>query len=491
MKRSYFFTTILLSALVTCGCSKQVGHAPEINSVSDISGHRVAVVTGTCYELQMSKRDDIKLTRFNSESDQAQALVLGQADVAVNDEVTFNAKMMKDLGFKMAFKGDESYPAAFGFRKSETELLGSFNQFLAEVKANGTLDSLEGVWLKGDGKYPDPLRIYPNKGTGEPIRIGTAGATAPISFRIQEDWFGIESELMYLFGEWLGRPVKLMSYAPTSVMMSLQTGDIDIMMGCVFVTEERKEVFNFSDVYHYYHPAYFVKDMDANAGGGLWESIKRGVRRNLIEEGRWRFITDGLWETVKITLLSILFGSLLGMGLCAMARSRRRALRKTASLYNDFMQGIPMLVLLLIMFYVVFAGTSLSSSFVAIVAFALNFAAGAGGVFRNALDSVPRGQTEAGLALGFTRLQTFFGIVLPQAVKLGLPMYKGQCVSLLKGTSIVGYIAVHDLTRASDLIRSRTFDAFLPLLVVTVIYFLLAALIGLILNLIFNKSRAI
>ena len=127
----------------------------------------------------------------------------------------------------------------------------------------------------------------------------------------------------------------------------------------------------------------------------------------------------------------------------------------------------------------------------AIVAFALNFAAGAGGVFRNALDSVPRGQTEAGLALGFTRLQTFFGIVLPQAVKLGLPMYKGQCVSLLKGTSIVGYIAVHDLTRASDLIRSRTFDAFLPLLVVTVVYFLLAALIGLILNLIFNKSRAI
>ena len=107
------------------------------------------------------------------------------------------------------------------------------------------------------------------------------------------------------------------------------------------------------------------------------------------------------------------------------------------------------------------------------------------------LGAIPRGQTEAGLALGFTRLQTFFHIVFPQALKRGLPLFQGQCISLLKGTSIVGYIAIQDLTRAGDLIRSRTFDPFIPLLVITVIYFLLAWLIIALLKLAMPKKQVL
>ena len=153
------------------------------------------------------------------------------------------------------------------------------------------------------------------------------------------------------------------------------------------------------------------------------------------------------------------------------------------------MHGIPMLVLLLIMFYVVLARTGWDARTIAIVAFALNFASAAGGVFKTSVESVPHGQTEAGLALGFTKMRTFLNIVLPQAVRKGLPLYKSECISLLKGTSIVGYIAVIDVTRASDLVRSRTFDAFMPLLAVTIIYFVLAWLIGLLLNFITLKAR--
>ena len=188
---------------------------------------------------------------------------------------------------------------------------------------------------------------------------------------------------------------------------------------------------------------------------------------------------------------AILLGSVLGIGLYVMACSRKSGMRAFAKAYNSFLAGIPELVLLLIMFYVVFAKTGLPSDLVATITFALFFASGACDIYKTSLEAIPHGQTEAGLALGFTRSQTFFHIILPQAVRRGLPLYKGQCVSLLKGTSIVGYIAIQDLTRAGDIIRSRTFDAVIPLLVVTIIYFLLVWLIGWLLQFVSPKKKAL
>lgn len=482
----------LFSMLFLGACSGGGEPSHVIESEEDIVGLKVGVVTGSCYDMDLSSRDDVTVCRFNTEVDQAHAISCGIVDVGLHDECVFSPKMLKEEGLKIAFKGKEEYPAAFGFRKDDPGLQSQFNAFLEKAFAAGTIDSLCVVWLENGGVYPDPLKVYPNKGSGKPIYVGTAGAIAPISYRIGNDWFGLESEIAYLFGEYADRPIVYKSLAPASVMMSLETGDIDMMMGCVFVTEERTKRFLFSTPYHYYHSAYFVRDDSAKQSGvSFWQQLREDIHQNLIEEERWRFITDGLLETIKITILSILLGSILGVGICLMSGSRRKWVKKTASIYGAIMQGIPMLVLLLIMFYVVFGDSSLGASFIAIVAFGLNFASGAGGVFRTSLDSVSRGQTEAGLALGFTKLQTFRNIVLPQAVRKGLPLYKGQCIALLKGTSIVGYIAVHDLTRASDLIRSRTFDAFLPLLAVTILYFLLAWLLGWLLNLIFNRSRKI
>jgi polar amino acid transport system substrate-binding protein len=101
--------------------------------------------------------------------------------------------------------------------------------------------------------------------------------------------------------------------------------------------------------------------------------------------------------------------------------------------------------------------------------------------------SVGKGQTEAGVALGFTHFQTFIYIVLPQAARIAMPVYKGEAVSLFKNTSIVGYIAIQDLTKASDLIRSRTFDAFFPLIIISIIYFVLAWLLGKLLDRVVRK----
>ena len=210
---------------------------------------------------------------------------------------------------------------------------------------------------------------------------------------------------------------------------------------------------------------------------------------NLIAEDRYRMILDGLQVTLVITLCAAVLGTLLGGLICWMRMSRRTWLQKIAQVYIDIMRGTPVLVVLMLMYYVIMAPMDATGVVVAIVTFGMNSAAYIGEMLRTAIQGIDRGQTEAGLALGYTPRQTFFRIVFPQVVRAVMPVYQGEIISLLKGTSIVGYIAVADMTRASDLIRSRTFDAFFPLIVTAIIYFFMAWLIGRLLTSLVNRER--
>ena len=221
----------------------------------------------------------------------------------------------------------------------------------------------------------------------------------------------------------------------------------------------------------------------------FFTSLAESFTNNLVAEQRYRMILDGLQVTLIITLCSALLGTLLGGLVCWMRMSRHQWLQKVAKVYIDIMRGTPVLVVLMLMYYVIMAPMEATGIVVAIVTFGMNTAAYIGEMLRTAIQGIDRGQTEAGLALGYTPRQTFIRIVLPQVVKAVMPVYQGEIISLLKGTSIVGYIAVADMTRASDLIRSRTFDAFFPLILTAIIYFFMAWLVGRLLTALVRKER--
>ena len=221
----------------------------------------------------------------------------------------------------------------------------------------------------------------------------------------------------------------------------------------------------------------------------ILNSIVESFNNNLIAENRYRMILDGLQVTLLITFCSIILGTLLGGLVCWARMSRHRGLQRIAKVYINLMRGTPVLVLLMLMYYVFMAPLRATGVVVAIVTFAMNTSAYIGEMLRSGIESIDKGQTEAGLALGYTPRQVFVRIILPQVVRKILPVYLGEMISLLKGTSIVGYIAVMDMTRASDLIRSRTFDAFFPLIVTAAIYFLVAWLIGLLFNSLLERRR--
>jgi polar amino acid transport system substrate-binding protein len=241
-------------------------------------------------------------------------------------------------------------------------------------------------------------------------------------------------------------------------------------------TDERRKSVDFTQPYFANAQVLFVKKATAGSTVSLpfFQSIANSFYSNIIHEERYLLILDGLKTTVVISVLATVFGTLLGALVCFMRMSKKSVLNLPAKIYISILRGTPVLVLLMLIFYVVFASVNIDPVPVAIIAFGMNFAAYVSEIFRTGIEGVDKGQIEAGIAMGFSGVRTFFYIVLPQTVRRILPVYKGEFISLVKMTSIVGYIAVQDLTKASDIVRSRTFDAFFPLVMVAILYFLIS-----------------
>ncbi len=206
-----------------------------------------------------------------------------------------------------------------------------------------------------------------------------------------------------------------------------------------------------------------------------WAKIADKFVNNFIAEDRWRYIWNGLGVTLLITVCAVVIGITIGF-LVAVVRSthdrtgRMKFANAICRLYLTVIRGTPVLVQLLIIYFVIFGSVNVDKKLVAIIAFGINSGAYVAEIFRAGIMSVDIGQFEAGRSLGFNYSQTMTSIIMPQAFKNSIPPLANELIVLLKETSIVGYIALEDLTKGGDIIRGRTFDAFMPLLAVALIY---------------------
>lgn len=488
MKRLLYLLCITL-CLVSCSKKQETKDTDvqEIRTEKDLEGKVVGTLTGTCFEIDFAGRSDFRLVRQPTLSDLIASLRKGRIDAILYDEVSLPDTLLRRNGLKLAFRTETSYPCAFACTKSNLDLVNKFNEFLAKLKSSGELREITDKWMNTTDyaklEMPD---IQNDSLSGEPLIVGTSYTTAPISYMIGDEWCGFEIEILNRFGKYIGRPVQYQLFDFAAIVPALQAGKIDMAGGVLFVTEERQKVLALTDVYYNCHGAFFVRDLYSATGNDAsdFPDFKESFNKNLLVENRWVFLARGLKVTLEITLLSLLFGSMLGIGLLAMRRSQRSWLNNAAKGYSSFLRGIPMVVLLMILFYVVLVG--FSGVGVAVVAFSMTFASSFAATLDNAIQAVGDQQREAGEAMGFTQFQIFRYITGPQALKRALPQFKSEAIALIKNTSVVGYVAIQDLTRACDMIRARTFEAFFPLLFITVIYFILAWLMGKFLDFIFK-----
>ncbi|MCI7738123.1 MAG: amino acid ABC transporter permease [Lachnospiraceae bacterium] len=202
--------------------------------------------------------------------------------------------------------------------------------------------------------------------------------------------------------------------------------------------------------------------------------MKDAIYQNLIAGDRWKYIANGLGVTLRITLFAVLIGIVLGF-LVAVVRStyekthKLKLLNLLCQVYLTVIRGTPMVVQLLIMYYIVFVSVT-SKIMVASLAFGINSGAYVAEIIRGGIQSIDNGQFEAGRSLGFNYPQTMIYIILPQVFKNVLPALANEFIVLLKETSVCGYIALQDLTKGGDIIRSQTYNAYVPLFTVALIY---------------------
>ncbi len=221
-----------------------------------------------------------------------------------------------------------------------------------------------------------------------------------------------------------------------------------------------------------------------------WNDLSAEFYQNFIYNDRWMQLLDGLTVTLYITLGAVVLGIILGILLALLRLSRNKLASGFAKIYLTVFRGTPLLIQLLVINYVVFSGIRIPPVIVAIIAFGMNSGAYVAEIVRSGIQSVDNGQTEAARSLGLNQTQTMRYIILPQAFKNILPTLANEVIVLLKETSIVGYITISDLTRAGDLIRSRTFSAFMPLIGVAIVYLLMTTLLSFIFGKIERRMRA-
>ena len=481
MKRILNILLILMMSLLLFSCNGN--NTQSINSVEDLQDKRIGIKQGTIYDSITKKLfPDAEYLYFNSDADLTVALKGNKIDGFAGDDTIITEIVNENPEIVKIGEHISSIDTCFVFAKNEKgeQLAQMMNVLMQELRESGELDQLYEKWLNYNSNTEtyDTSKLNGKNGT---ITLATQTGAPPFNILLNGEVTGYEIELVELFCEKYGYDLVIKEMYFDGLLPSVQTGKADIAAGGIGRTEERAKSVTFSDANAVVYGSLCVLKQGAT-GASFTDSFIRGFRSTFIEEDRWKLFGDGIITTIVITLASILFGTLLGFVVFTNTRNNKGLILKIVRLCVWVIQGMPMVVLLMVLYYIIFGKISISSFWVSIMGFTLTFGCSVYSMLAGAVNTIDAGQSHAAFTLGYSEKKTFYRIILPQAIRFIMPSYKSEIVSLIKATAVVGYIAVQDLTKIGDLIRSRTYEAFFPLIVITVLYFILAAILTIILN---------
>ena len=461
--------------------------AGEYSTLDELSGKRIGIPTGSNFGDMVEERlPDAQTSWYNGQTDLLIALETNKIDAFPADEPVMKYIMGEDDKLTYVPEYLDTFDFAYGFPKNEkgNKLCEEFNSYLFEKTLDGTLKEMEDKWFGSDESIktvPDINALPKTNGT---LVMATDATYMPFEYVRGEEVVGYDVDIAIGFCEEYGYGLSIVNMSLDAVLPAVQSGKCDFAGSGLTITPERAESVLFSEPNYSGGVVLGVrKDASLVSGGqGFFKSIGSSFEKTFIREARWSLFTEGVLNTLLITVLTVLFGTALGFIVFMLCRNGNPVANTITGCCLWIVQGMPMVVLLMILYYIVFAKVAISGIAVAVIGFTLTFGASVFGMLKTGVSAISNGQYEAALALGFTDIQTFFKVILPQALPLVMPSYKGAVVDLIKATAIVGYIAVQDLTKMGDIVRSRTYEAFFPLIAVTVIYFALEILIGLLIS---------
>ncbi len=468
------------------GSSGKPSSTLEFQTANEIIGKRLGGLAGTAFDTIL--QDNYKgisqgdFSYFNSNAEIIQALKSSKVDAMITDLPIAQLAVSKNEGIGIMPEAlvEDHYGLGLVKDSPYTEKL---NERITAYRADGTIEKLYQKWTRSD----DSAKTLPEQDWKTPngtLVVAVSPDTEPMTYQVGDKPTGMCVDLLLHIACDLGYGLEIHPTASASLIAEIQSGKADIAATCISITEERKKTIDLTVPFYDGGIVAIVRD---TAGSGkeenFFEGLAKSFERTFITENRWQLILGGLGVTLLISVISGAAGLALGFLFVLLRRKKEGGLaNKLISLLEKLLGGLPVVVVLMVFYYVIFGTLEISSIIVAILAFTLLFGAGTGSTMWHAIRAVDAGQSEAGRALGLGDRDTFFLVVLPQAARNFAPTLLASFVGLIKDTSIVGYIAVQDLTRAGDLIRARTMEAFFPLVAIAIIYFALCRLIAWLLN---------
>lgn len=461
-------SALLLMLCMMTGCAAQVAEN-TVNCADDLTGKVIGVQIGTTGMTFAEEIKDATVDKYNKGADAVQALKQGKVDAVLIDAAPAEYFVEKNPDL-MALPDPfiiEEYAVAV--KKGNDLLTEQINSALAELNQNGTLAEIQANWIGdeyGQHPYISPEGIeYDGK-----LVMATNAEFPPYELKEGGIITGFDVDMMRAVCDILGKELVIDDMAFDSIITAVTTGKADVGVAGMTVTEDRLKNVNFSDSYTTAKQVIIVRK-----GGSSNESLADKFKSTFLDKDRWVYLAQGLGNTLLITALALIIGIVLGFVIAIIRSTNQRTHRLKVldffcRIYLTVVRGTPMVVQLLIIYFVIFGSVNINKILVAVIAFGLNSAAYVAEIVRSGIMSVDNGQFEAGASIGFGYARTMVSIILPQALRNILPALGNEAIVLLKETSVSGYIAINDLTKGGDTIRSQTYEAFLPLIAVALIY---------------------
>ena len=458
------------------------GVGPELTEYSELSGKTVSMLTGAPFEeLVKSKAPDVReFTFYNSTPDMIEALKTKKTDAFLMNNAVSQLVLNRnpDLALFPQNLQDGEFGIAFAKGNNRRDEWQAAYDSIPKAKIQKAWDK----WTGAD----DSIKNLPEQdwaGSNGTVRVAACDTLEPMSYVGGDgELKGFDLEVILMVARELDVKVEFTGMEFSAILAAVQSGKADMGAGSIIITAERAEAVDFLE----YYPAAFVlvvrtvatSQAEAVQNDSIPGKIRDSFNKTFVREDRWKLFVRGIGTTLLITLLTLLFGTILGFAVFMLCRRENPVANRITHFCLWLVQGMPMVVLLMILYYIIFGSFAISGIVVAVIGFTLTFGSAVFGLLRMGVGVIDRGQYEAAYALGYSDYRTFFKVVLPQALPHVFPAYKGEVVGLIKATAIVGYIAVQDLTKMGDIVRSRTYEAFFPLIAVTVFYFVLEGVIG-------------
>ncbi len=492
MKRRLALGTVLSLVLVLCACVcvlagvvrtawADTDPVPIYQTLDELEGKSFAYVNGSVYDKYiMATIPNTSERFFPTLTDAVTAVETGKVDGAVQRSYACQLAVNRRGGTVALLPETVKDMQECYFFPKGSALRKPFDEQVRRFWEDGTIDELTKKWASADDSVktlPEQVWDAPN-GT---LRFVTTGQLEPFSYLGNGgSATGYDVDLALMICKELGYRLDIQMIGMDGIVAGVQSGKADFG-GTLTYTEERAQAVDFSESVMPVYVSIIVKakpaegaaGTSAGQGGGFLAGIAESLRKTFVVENRYQLILSGWFVTVLISVCSGVLGILLALVTVVLRSSGKAWAGALVNGYQAILGGIPIAVVLMLLYYVVFGAIDVAGEVVSIIAFTLSFGATAGATMWTGVMSIDKVQTENGLLLGYSPGQVFRKIVLPQASLRFMPQLTGQLVSLVKETSVVGFIAVQDLTRAGDLIRSRTMEAFFPLVAIAIIYFAL------------------